>query len=308
MPSIPHEAPLELIRRRPQLAAVLLRGLGVAVPDDAIASLGSAEMTASAPTELRADTVIILDGKSGRLAVVVEVQLRYDAEKIWTWPAYLIMARLAHRCPAVLLVICLGSRTAQRCRAAITIGHPGCEVVPLVIDAATTPIPGDDGVTEAAVVPELVVLAVLTGALDMGQEADRRLVLRSLAGLDDGRLRTYTVFVLNATSQPDRKALEDLMAKTAFRNDFVDRLLAEGRSEGLAEGKAEGLAEGKAAGKTVGLAEGMARMVVRILAARGVSVPVEARQRILACTDAAQLEVWGDRAAVASSVEELFST
>jgi hypothetical protein len=104
------------------------------------------------------------------------------------------------------------------------------------------------------------------------------------------------VFVLNATSQPDRKALEDLMAETAFRNDFVDRLLAEGRSEGLAEGK------------TAGFAEGMARMVVRILVARGVSLPAEARQQFLACTDAAQLEVWGDRAAVASSVEELFGT
>jgi len=37
MPSIRHEAPLELLRRDPQLAAVLLRGLGVAVPPRAAA-------------------------------------------------------------------------------------------------------------------------------------------------------------------------------------------------------------------------------------------------------------------------------
>jgi hypothetical protein len=59
------------------------------------------------PAELRADAVVVLTGTDGtRLAVIVEVQLRYDADKHYSWPAYLTQVRVAHRCPAVLLVIC----------------------------------------------------------------------------------------------------------------------------------------------------------------------------------------------------------
>ena len=36
-------------------------------------------------------------------------------------------------------------------------------------------------------------LAVLTGALDLGQDSARQLVLERLASLDEERLRTYTV-------------------------------------------------------------------------------------------------------------------
>jgi len=43
-----------------------------------------------------------------------------------------------------------------------------------VIDA-TTPLPGGPGLATAG--PELVVLAVLTGALDLDQDSARRLVL-----------------------------------------------------------------------------------------------------------------------------------
>ena len=103
MPSIRHEAPLELLRRDPQLAAVLLRGLGVPVPAGAAAVLAPADLSASVPAELRADAVVVLSGTDGaRLAVVVEVQLRYDQDKRYSWPAYLTQVRAAQHCPAVL--------------------------------------------------------------------------------------------------------------------------------------------------------------------------------------------------------------
>jgi hypothetical protein len=70
MPGIAHEAPLELLRRNPQLADVLLRGLGVAVPAAATAQMASTDLGASVPTELRADAVIVLSGTGGaRLTV-----------------------------------------------------------------------------------------------------------------------------------------------------------------------------------------------------------------------------------------------
>jgi hypothetical protein len=295
MPSMQHEAPLELLRCESRLAAVLLRGLGVAVPAGATAEMAPTDLTASVPAELRADAVVVLSGAEGaRLAVIVEVQLRYDTGKRYSWPAYLTQVRAAHRCPAVLLVICPGSATARRCRAPIPTGHPGFDLAPLVIDSATLPDPGREAAS-----PELVVLAVLTGALDLGQDSARRLVLARLAGLDASRLKTYTVFVLNAASESARQALEALMT-TKFKDTFVDQLIAEGLAKGEAEGLAKGLAKGEAKGE--------ARMILRVLAARGLQVPAEIRQRVLSCADTSQLEAWGDRAATAASVEDVFGT
>ena len=282
MPSISHEAPLELLRGDPRLAAVLLHGLDIPIPADPGAAMAPSELTASVPTELRADAVVMLSGADGaRLAVVVEIQLRYDSRKRFSWPSYLTQVRAAHRCPAVLLVICLSTATAARCRTPIATGHPGFDLVPLVIDPLTIPDP--NGPAAATAGPELAVLAVLTGALDLNQDSARRLVLASLANLDDSRLATYTVLVRSAVSQSARQALEDLMT-TKFRDTFVDRLLAEGE------------------------AKGEARAILRVLAARGLEVPAKVREQVLSCTDTSQLETWTDRAAIAVSVEEVFGT
>jgi hypothetical protein len=50
-------------------------------------------------------------------AVVVEVQLRRDKNKHWTWPVYLASLRARYRCPTILLVVCLDRRTAEWCAA-----------------------------------------------------------------------------------------------------------------------------------------------------------------------------------------------
>jgi hypothetical protein len=224
--------------------------------------------------------VVVLSGADGaRLAVVVEVQLRYDQDKRYSWPAYLTQIRAAQRCPAVLLVICPRAGTAARCRTPIRTGHPGFDLEPLVVDAATIPDSGGPGLREH---PELVVLAVLTGALDLDQDSSRRLVLTRLAGLDEGRLKTYTVFVLNAASEAARQALEAMMSTAPFKNDFVDRLLAEGKAEGKAES------------------------ILSILAVRGLEVSDEIRERVLSCADISQLEAWGRRAVTEDTVDEVF--
>ena len=140
--------------------------------------------------------------------------------------------------------------------------------------------------------PELLVLAVLTRALDLDQDSSRRMVLSRLASLDEGRLKTYTVFVLNAASESARQALEALMTTAPFKNSFVDRLLAEGEAKGKAEGEAKG----------------EARMILRVLAARGLRVSAEIRQKVLSCADTSQLETWGDRAATAASIDDVFGS
>jgi predicted transposase YdaD len=67
------------------------------------------------------------------------------------------------------------------------------------------------------------------------------------------------------------------------------RIRAEGRKQGRIEGRAEGRADG----------------VLRILAARGVCMDDESRQRILGCTDLATLDRWFDRALHAHNLSDV---
>jgi hypothetical protein len=81
---------------------------------------------------------------------------------------------------------------------------------------------------------------------------------------------------------------------TKFNDPFVDRLLAEGQAKGRAEGRAKAMAEGAAC------------IILRVLAARGLEVPTKVREQVLTCTDISQLDTWADRAATATSLEDVF--
>ncbi len=58
-------------------------------------------------------------------------------------------------------------------------------------------------------------------------------------------------------------------------------------------------------GKVEGLAEGEAKALFLVLAARGVPVSEEARQRVLGCSDLTLLGRWIERATSAATVEEI---
>jgi hypothetical protein len=190
------------------------------------------------------------------------------------------------------VVIALRERTARASGRPIATGHPGFVLTPIVIGPDTTPTP--DGLGGWQVSAELAVLAVLTGALDLGDAATRRLVLRAIARLDAERREIYTRLIRATAPAAVRRALEELMA-TVFRDEFIDGLLDQGRAEGEARGEERGRAQGEAA------------MVLRVLTARGFTVTDDIRRRVQACTDLEQIEAWGDRAATAKSLDEIFT-
>ena len=74
---------------------------------------------------------------------------------------------------------------------------------------------------------------------------------------------------------------------TAFKDEFVDGLLDQGRAEGRAEGEAA--------------------MLLQVLRARGFEVPARIHQQIVNCADTAQLEAWARFAVNASSLSEIFA-
>jgi hypothetical protein len=72
---------------------------------------------------------------------------------------------------------------------------------------------------------------------------------------------------------------------------WTEKHFERGRQEGKAEGKAERSAE----------------YLLRTLAARGLHVDDQARQRIVSCTDMATLDLWFDRALKATRLSEVFA-
>ncbi|OHV44747.1 hypothetical protein BCD48_24910 [Pseudofrankia sp. BMG5.36] len=54
-----------------------------------------------------------------------------------------------------------------------------------------------------------------------------------------------------------------------------------------------------------GVLEGAKHSLLRLLELRGVAVPIEVRERILACTDPVQLDLWFDRAFTAATAEDV---
>ena len=125
---------------------------------------------------------------------------------------------------------------------------------------------------------EWVALFVQVRAAPEGAE-HLGMVIRYLLYIGDSTVREAAGRVLH--SVVDAQHAEELM------RSYGEELIEQGRQQGLARGHAEA--------------------VLRILAARGVPVADEARQRILTCTDLATLERWFDRALKASTLADVLA-
>jgi hypothetical protein len=133
--------------------------------------------------------------------------------------------------------------------------------------------------------PELTVLATLTGALDLASHEARMFALRSIASADPRKRDGYTRLIKAIVPEAVRNSLEELLT-TKFPDPFIDGFIDQGRAQGRAQGEAH--------------------MLLRVLDARGISVPADIRDRISSCADTAQLEAWFDRAIVAKTVSDIF--
>jgi len=284
MPSHLHEVLIEMFRDRPALAAELLAGpLGVAVPAFQQATLSSAELTDVAPTEYRADLVVTLTAAGATvLAVVVEVQLRADARKRRTWPAYVatLYARLG--CAVLLLVVCPQPAVAAWCAVPIVVGRPGLVLTPVVLGPAEVPVVTD--LTVARHSPELTVLSALAHGSGPARPAVLEALLAALDKVDHDHANLYADVVLSVLPAAARDYLEALMTITTreYQSAFARRYFGQGE------------------------ARGAAKALLAVLDARGVAVPDEVRADITGCTDIDQLDTWIRRAATAQNVEDLF--
>ncbi|WP_433149734.1 hypothetical protein ACQPZ8_11510 [Actinomadura nitritigenes] len=286
MPTSAHELPLEMVRNRPQLVPTILRtvfGLDI-LGEPSITSESFADLS---PAELRCDATVLFDTRDKRThGVIVESQQRFDSGKRYSWPAYIALLRLRHKCGATLLVLCPDENSARRCAAPIDMGHPRWVLEPLTVHPGLLPPITDPD--EAARMPELAVLSAPAHADGPHASAVVSAVAAAIDTLTGDTGPLYHDYLRTLLSDAARKLLEDTVTTAGYewQSDFAKTHIAEGRAEGRAEGEADA--------------------VLSVLETRGITVPNDIRDKVTGCTDIDQLKRWVRRAVVIDHAEELF--
>ncbi|WP_437723804.1 hypothetical protein [Sorangium sp. So ce861] len=299
MPSVTHEALVELFKNRPRLAAEMLHdALGQPVPAFTEARVESSDLAEVVPSERRADVIVVLlvsEQQRPAMAIVVEVQLGVDPDKPYVWPVYVTQTRARHRCPTRLLVVTIKAAMARWSARPIDTGHPGWTLTPLVLGPEGVPVVTDAEQAKAA--PEVVVLSAMAHGEGEAGEAIGVAFLAAAAGLDQERRALYADVVLSSLNAAARRTLEAMMKSGyQYQSEFARSYVAQGKQEGREEGVREGTLKAKA------------HDVLAVLEARGLEIPADVRERVLASTDIAELDRWIRRAAVVSDARELLAT
>jgi hypothetical protein len=286
MPSARHQVGAYALHKQPDVALSLLQATGVPLPPHDTMHVDSTKLPRNV-NDLEADAVITLTRDGSAVAsVILEIQLTWREPKTWTWPAYLASQRERRQCDVFLVVICLNTRTAQRCAEPIKLGHPGFVLTPIVIGPRDVPRITD--AEQARRSPAAVVLSALAHPRD---KAVLRMVPEALSPLNPGTFAGYSRLVEAGLPAASRRFLEVVM-RTPYKSEFANKHHAEGYDEGLAEGQAKGLVQA----------------VLSLLVDQQVALSAAARRRIEECRDNNQLLAWLRRAPHVRTAEELFAS
>jgi Domain of unknown function (DUF4351) len=298
MPSYLHELLVFLFRNRSGSALDLLRELDVQLPEYDEIRAESSDLNNLRPAEYSADLVFVLVGGAQKvLGVIVEVQLGYDEDKPYSWPAYIANLRARHRCPVCLLVLTIEDAVARWAGRPIDLG-PGTQCKPWVVGPSNMPL-----VTELQDAQENVELAVLS-AIEHGQSSNIPLAARiasaailASADIDAERSRLYLDLILLSLSKNAPEALEATMNSLGYeyQSDFARRYFGQGKAEGQMEGRLEGRVEGRL--------EGRVELTLKLLALRFGPLPDATQTRVRSAQDA-QLDAVVERMLTAQTLQE----
>lgn len=291
MPSFRHEALVMLIRENPTMLVELLRSaFGVEPPPGARVSFGNEVLRSLVPVEIRADTVLLLEGLTDSMAMIVESQLEFDPGKRRVWPAYVALLHRKLGVPVLLVVVAIYQEVAEKCARPIEVG-PGFVLRPLVIGPSLIP-----PITDPDLAAQNVELAVLSTMAHANAEPGElaHIAAAAVAAIDRApsfdleRKRDYADIVFDALGPVARALVEALTMNPGdhrYHSEFARHYFDAGEARGRAIGEVDAL--------------------LKVLAARRIVVEGEALTRIQTCTDLEVLGRWLARAAVASSLAEV---
>ncbi len=301
MPTLEHNAIVEMFRENPELAPRFVESLfHVDVPPHASVAVVESSLDQLVPVEFRADLVLELRDAKGAivLAIVLEVQRDEDPDKLYSWPVYVAIVRAKKRCPTIVLVVAPDAGVASWAARPIDLGLGLGSLHPLVLGPASVP-----EVTDSAVAKEEVELAVLS-AVAHGNGSNGLAVVQAalvaLGRLDREHAAVYFQVIWNALREPMRRALEALVmerqtedkaSSLPFVQDIFERGVRKGELKGLRDGKLGGLREA----------------LLRLIARVGITLTEDDRARIQACDDAATLDRWVENAVGAKTAADVLS-
>jgi len=237
VPSRRHQILVELFRNCGELAPELLRTCAGITLDHDHVEPGSIDLSQVVSTEYRADSVVELRARDGAVvaAVIVEVQLRSDADKPYTWPVYVTALRAELRCPVILLVVTPKRPVARWARHPIEIGHPGFCLLPVVLSFQDLPRISDRAYAQQ--LPELAVLSAMAHpTLEVASTA-----VEAISVLPEDQNRLYLDVILATLPDAIRQILEARMQGYKYQSEFARRYYNQGRTEGRTKGREEGL-------------------------------------------------------------------
>ncbi len=289
MPSIDHQALVELFRSNKALAKVLLASVAGVRIGAGEGCIQDSVLTLVTPHEWRPDLVITYHGTDGqpKAAVIVEVQLSRNSDKEEVWPLYITAARARHHCETHLLVVAGDAATASWCTRTIRVGHPSFYLRPVVVGPGVVPV--ITTVAQARRYPELAILSAFVHRETESAAQVAAAAMWAATHLDGGLATLYNDLILKWLPEamlhaPEEKhmSLHAMLKNYEWQSDFAKKHRGEGRTEGQAEA------------------------VLTVLRTRGMSIDAEHQERIQACGDSEQLDSWLQRAVTASSLDEIF--
>ena len=279
MPSLLHEALVELFRQQPSLAVRLAQDLlNLDVPAYDRAEERSVDVTQALPAEVRVDHVQVLyRGDTSVLAVITEVQLAVAPAKRFTWPLYLAAIRARFHCPVVVLAICTSESVARWASSPIPLG-PASEVRILALGPSAVPVVADEEAIQAH--PGLAVLSAHSHRHSTDHAVAIALAAQRATRDWDHLTRTLYLDLLAVTFTPaTREKLDMQSTDYQWKSEWAQDIALKTK----------------------------VTSVLAVLDARSMPLTDAQRQSIETCTDVATLNRWLRQAATAETVDEALS-
>jgi hypothetical protein len=289
MPSGEHETPIALAKLDPGLVTWLLAHLfDVKVPDYDHARARPTDVQVLVPRSYHADGMLLYCDAADEpvLAVVLEVQRGWDDTKRWTWKLYVAQLEAELTVNAALVVYCPDPALARWYRGMFEGEGFSLSLRPFIFTPHDMPLVIDVELARAN--PALAVFSAVCHGGDAGVDAVFPALAEALRALGPQKAILYHDVVLAGLPQAPRARWEAYMS-TATEYEFRSELLREVAARGQALGEARG----------------EAHAVLTVLDARGVPVPEDVREQILACADLTQLDTWLRRVATAATADDV---
>jgi hypothetical protein len=290
VPTAEHESPIALAKLDPDLVPWLLTNVfEVKVPDYDHARVHATDVRVMVPATYHADGMLLYCDAADKpqLAAVMEVQRNPDNGKRRMWKLYVAQLEVEQNVSVVLVVFCPDPTLAAWYRRLLEPDGSSLVLRPLIFTADDVPLMLDVELARAN--PALAAFSAVCHGDQPEVDEMFPALAEALRSVRPGKDILYHDIVLAGLPPAARLRWKAFMTAILEPHEYLSEEFRNLATEYQARGEARG----------------EARAVLAVLDGRGIPVPAAVRDRILACTDLAQLNVWLHRVGNATTADEV---